>query len=58
MKLVKDAGQRIDGAGFQGHFTVGQTPSRQDLASHLKRFTDLGVEVRENYLPYTYLIYI
>ncbi|KAL8377443.1 hypothetical protein RB595_008226 [Gaeumannomyces hyphopodioides] len=45
VKLVKDAGERIDGVGFQGHFTVGQTPSRQDLASHLKRFTDLGVEV-------------
>ncbi|EJT76596.1 endo-1,4-beta-xylanase [Gaeumannomyces tritici R3-111a-1] len=45
VKLVKDAGERIDGVGFQGHFTVGKTPSRQDLATHLKRFTDLGVEV-------------
>ncbi|KAL2268910.1 hypothetical protein VTJ83DRAFT_3756 [Remersonia thermophila] len=45
VKLVRDAGERIDGVGFQGHLIVGQTPSRRALAALLSRFARLGVEV-------------
>ncbi|KAB5511655.1 endo-1,4-beta-xylanase Z [Coniochaeta sp. 2T2.1] len=46
VKLVQSyAGARIDGVGFQGHFIVGGTPSRSDLASVLNSFVNLGVEV-------------
>lgn len=43
--LVRAAGARIDGVGFQAHLTVGQTPSRAALAALLARFAALGVEV-------------
>ncbi|KXX77622.1 Endo-1,4-beta-xylanase D [Madurella mycetomatis] len=43
--LVRDAGARIDGVGFQAHLTVGQTPSRAELAALLARFAALEVEV-------------
>ena len=45
VKLVQDAGVKIDGVGFQAHLNVGQTPSRAQLAATLRRFTALGVEV-------------
>lgn len=45
VKLVQDAGVKIDGVGFQAHLNVGQTPSRAQLAATLGRFTALGVEV-------------
>ena len=45
VKLVKDAGERIDGVGFQAHMIVGQTPSRQQMGRVMNRFTDLGLEV-------------
>ncbi|KAL6354511.1 hypothetical protein LRP88_11849 [Fusarium phalaenopsidis] len=45
VKAVQDAGAPIDGVGFQGHLIVGQTPSRANLATVLKRFTALNVEV-------------
>ncbi|BAE65766.1 unnamed protein product [Aspergillus oryzae RIB40] len=45
VKLIQSYGGKIDGVGLQAHFTVGQTPARKDLASNLKAFTDLGVEV-------------
>jgi endo-1,4-beta-xylanase len=45
VKLIQDAGVKIDGVGFQAHLNVGQTPSRQELAATLKRFAALGVEV-------------
>ncbi|KAI8654825.1 Beta-xylanase [Fusarium keratoplasticum] len=45
VKIVQDAGAPIDGVGFQGHLIVGQTPSRANLATVLKRFTALNVEV-------------
>ncbi|KAF7590681.1 hypothetical protein BBP40_002516 [Aspergillus hancockii] len=45
VKLIQSYGAKIDGVGLQAHFTVGQTPVRKDLASNLKSFTDLGVEV-------------
>ncbi|KAJ3457299.1 hypothetical protein MRS44_014440 [Fusarium solani] len=45
VKIIQDAGAPIDGVGFQGHLIVGQTPSRANLATVLKRFTALNVEV-------------
>ncbi|KAK4153786.1 glycoside hydrolase superfamily [Chaetomidium leptoderma] len=45
VKIVQAAGAPIDGVGFQGHLIVGSTPSRANLATTLKRFTALGVEV-------------
>ena len=45
VNLIKAAGARIDGVGFQAHLNVGQTPSRVALAATLSRFTALGVEV-------------
>ncbi|KAK1777255.1 glycoside hydrolase superfamily [Copromyces sp. CBS 386.78] len=45
VKIVQAAGAPIDGVGFQGHLIVGSTPSRSSLATVLKRFTALGVEV-------------
>ncbi|KAL2267984.1 hypothetical protein VTJ83DRAFT_2830 [Remersonia thermophila] len=45
VKIVQEAGAPIDGVGFQGHLIVGSTPTRQQLATVLRRFTSLGVEV-------------
>ena len=45
VQTVQAAGAQIDGVGFQGHLIVGSTPSRSSLATALKRFTALGVEV-------------
>ena len=45
MQIVQKAGAPIDGVGFQGHLIVGSTPSRANLATVLRRFTSLGVEV-------------
>ncbi|TLD10433.1 hypothetical protein PgNI_06594 [Pyricularia grisea] len=45
VRLLKGQGVRIDGVGFQGHLTVGATPTRAKLAAQLQRFADLGVEV-------------
>ncbi|KAL2194221.1 glycoside hydrolase superfamily [Corynascus similis CBS 632.67] len=45
VKIVQDAGAPIDGVGFQAHLIVGSTPDRSQLATTLKRFTALGVEV-------------
>ncbi|KAM0438742.1 hypothetical protein ACHAPT_001500 [Fusarium lateritium] len=45
VKTVQKAGAPIDGVGFQGHLIVGQTPSRSELTTVLKRFTALDVEV-------------
>ncbi|KAM0185979.1 hypothetical protein ACHAPA_011380 [Fusarium lateritium] len=45
VKIIQKAGAPIDGVGFQGHLIVGQTPSRTELATTLKRFTALDVEV-------------
>lgn len=45
MQLIKNAGVKIDGVGFQAHFSVGTVPSRSSLASVLQSFTALGVEV-------------
>ncbi|XHG01684.1 hypothetical protein AWENTII_005052 [Aspergillus wentii] len=45
VKLIKSYGAKIDGIGLQAHFTVGDTPGKNDLASTLKTFTALDVEV-------------
>ncbi|KAK3904351.1 glycoside hydrolase [Staphylotrichum tortipilum] len=48
LALVKDLQARkirIDGVGFQGHLVVGGTPTRDALATSLRQFTALGVEV-------------
>ncbi|WP_159943200.1 MULTISPECIES: endo-1,4-beta-xylanase [unclassified Nocardiopsis] len=38
-----ERGVPLHGIGFQGHFVHGHVP--EDLADHLRRFTDLGLEV-------------
>lgn len=45
VKTIQAAGAPIDGVGFQGHLIVGSTPSRSALATTLRRFTALGLEV-------------
>lgn len=45
MKIIQEAGAPLDGVGFQGHLIVGSTPGRDALATALRRFADLGVEV-------------
>ncbi|KAJ4286360.1 Glycoside hydrolase, 10 [Collariella sp. IMI 366227] len=45
VNIIQAAGAPIDGVGFQGHLIVGGTPGRSSLATALKRFTALGVEV-------------
>ncbi|CAI4212871.1 unnamed protein product [Parascedosporium putredinis] len=45
VNIIKAAGAPIDGVGLQGHLIVGSTPSRANLATVLRRFTALGVEV-------------
>lgn len=45
VRLVQEAGARIDGVGFQAHLVVGQTPPRKNLTALLSRFASLGVEV-------------
>ncbi|KAI6781472.1 putative glycosyl hydrolase family 10 [Emericellopsis cladophorae] len=45
VQIFQDAGAPIDGVGFQGHLIVGTTPTRDQLADTLRRFTALGVDV-------------
>ena len=45
VQIIQNAGAPIDGVGFQGHLIVGSTPGRSSLATALRRFTALGVEV-------------
>ncbi|KAL4892763.1 glycoside hydrolase superfamily [Aspergillus ambiguus] len=45
VKLVKSYGAKIDGMGIQAHLIVGNVASSSNLASVLKSFTALGVEV-------------
>lgn len=60
VKLVKDAGERIDGMGLQGHFIVGSMTSQEDLESVMNEFVAAGVsevaytefDVKFNSLPY------
>ncbi|KAI7785318.1 glycosyl hydrolase family 10 [Diaporthe eres] len=60
VKLVKDAGERIDGVGLQGHFIVGSMSSQEDLESVMNEFVAAGVsevaytefDVKFDSLPY------
>ncbi|KAK2607617.1 hypothetical protein N8I77_006280 [Diaporthe amygdali] len=60
VKLVKDAGERIDGIGLQGHFIVGSMTSQEDLESVMNEFVGAGVsevaytefDVKFDSLPY------
>lgn len=45
VQIIQQAGAPIDGVGFQGHLIVGSTPSRANLATVLRRFTSMNVEV-------------
>jgi endo-1,4-beta-xylanase len=57
---VKDAGERIDGVGLQGHFIVGSMASQEDLESVMNEFVAAGVsevaytefDVKFSSLPY------
>jgi endo-1,4-beta-xylanase len=44
-KMIQDSGAPIHGMGFQGHITLGQTPSRENLTWTLNKFTALGLDV-------------
>ncbi|KAL1747659.1 glycoside hydrolase family 10 protein [Schizophyllum fasciatum] len=44
-KSLVSAGAPLQGIGFQGHFILGQTPSKATLVSQFKQYTDLGLEV-------------
>jgi endo-1,4-beta-xylanase len=60
VKLVKDAGERIDGVGLQGHFIVGSMTSQEDLESVMNSYVAAGVsevaytefDVKFTSLPY------
>ncbi|TEY47573.1 hypothetical protein BOTCAL_0304g00080 [Botryotinia calthae] len=45
VKSLQARGIKIDGVGLQAHFIVGSTPSESALATTLKSFTALNVEV-------------
>lgn len=59
VKLVKDAGARIDGVGMQAHLIVGSVPSQSDLESAMESYLSAGVielaytelDIRFNSLP-------
>ncbi|KAI1409461.1 carbohydrate-binding module family 1 protein [Hypoxylon sp. FL1857] len=43
IKLVKDAGAKIDGVGMQAHLIVGSVPSQSSLESSMKSYLSAGV---------------
>nr|AUS45865.1 glycoside hydrolase family 10 protein [Coniochaeta hoffmannii] len=45
VKLIQDAGLRIDGVGLQSHFVVGSTPTIDQQIANMRGFTDMGVDV-------------
>lgn len=45
VKMLKAANIKIDGVGFQAHFTVGGTPSVATQVTNMQAFTAMGVEV-------------
>jgi endo-1,4-beta-xylanase len=45
VKLVKDAGLRIDGVGLQAHLVAESHPTLDEHIAAIKGFTKLGVEV-------------
>jgi endo-1,4-beta-xylanase len=45
VKSLKDAGVPIGGVGLQGHWAINE-PSREQLDSTLRKFSDLGLKVQ------------
>jgi len=45
VKMLQDAGLRIDGVGLQSHFIVGETPSIDSQIENMESFTEMGVDV-------------
>jgi endo-1,4-beta-xylanase len=45
VELIRRANVRLDGIGFQSHFIVGQTPSRQTLRDAMARFAVYGLDI-------------
>lgn len=50
-KQLLAEGAPLDGIGFQGHLIVGSTPSASNLATQIKLFADLGLDVAVRQLP-------
>jgi len=44
-KMILAAGAPLHGIGFQGHITLGQTPTRENMTWTLNKFTALGLDV-------------
>ena len=47
---IKAQGIRIDGAGLQSHFIIGETPSQASQMANMAAFAALGVEVAQTEL--------
>ena len=47
---IKAQGIRIDGAGLQSHFIIGETPSQSSQMANMAAFAALGVEVAQTEL--------
>ncbi|KAK0750332.1 glycoside hydrolase superfamily [Schizothecium vesticola] len=45
VKIIQAAKAPIEGVGFQAHLIVGTTPNRAQLATVLRRFTSLNLDV-------------
>lgn len=45
VKMLQEAGIRIDGVGMQAHYTTGRAPSRDDQITVIETYAALGVEV-------------
>ncbi|KIY01814.1 uncharacterized protein Z520_01952 [Fonsecaea multimorphosa CBS 102226] len=45
VKMIQDAGLKIDGIGFQSHFTPDTAPGLEEQVQCMKDFTDLGLEL-------------
>jgi endo-1,4-beta-xylanase len=45
VKMIQDAGLRIDGIGFQSHFTPSTAPGLDEQMECMKDFTDRGLEL-------------
>jgi GH35 family endo-1,4-beta-xylanase len=45
VKGLLEQGVPVDGVGFQCHFDAATAPATEDIASNLRRFTDLGLSV-------------
>lgn len=45
VKMIQEAGARIDGIGFQSHFAAETAPDAKEQVQCMKDFTDLGLEL-------------